>query len=1037
MKISWKTYLLLLCFTLASLTLLTVLVSLREARGTLEHLRVQQKLLAVAAASQVEAGYHEQAWPFELLATVSRNEDFACWRIVDGNGQTVLAHAAERHVGEGEPVDLAAGSSAGPVHVRDQRNNTEAWVIPMRMRTGLTPWTFWLGFHTRAVQAKVCSIVQTNVLFGLGIAVALIPISLTSTRRLLRPLDRLTQTARELERGNIEVALPAHGNDEIGQLVGAFGAMVEAIRCRDAEIRDKIRAIQQARDELEVRVQQRTVELSTANQELTREIAVRRQAEEELRESEERYRYLYEEGLTANVLIGVDGKILDCNKLFPASLSYSKDDVIGRDAVEFFVAADRERALDAIGRSLNSEHTQEMEIGLIGTASVRTFLFAAGQIPVRKAGEMVGVVLSAVDITERKQAEAVLRESEERYRRLLESVTDYICSVKVADGRVVSTSHGPGCVAVTGYAPWEYDADPFLWYRMIHEGDRQAVREHSEAILAGDNVGTLEHRIIHKDGSVRWISNTPVVRKDDKGQVVSYDALIADITTRKQAEEMLRDSENRLRTVLDNVQSGILMIDADTHLVTDVNTWALRLIGLPKEQVIGKLCHRHICPAEHGRCPISDLGQTIDNSERMLMRGDGTLCPVIKAVVPLTVKGRRYLLESFLDISERKHLEDELRRSKEQLEQRVAERTKELLEANRQIRQAQSDLVQAEKMGMLGQLVAGVAHEINTPTGAIMNVAGDTMGHLRALVVAVMKVLELPAEIRDWLTKTIPDLLTRETIFSEIADRDSRRRIEQELRQYGIADCRRMAEVMIAGRLKASDPLAMQSLAHEPVLVFLEHLTALKTSSEICHASVQKIARIVKALRYYSRSGEGEMFDINVNESIDNTLVILQNRVKRIARVERNYRDPLPSIRCGPDISQVWTNVLSNACDAIEGAGGEETGLIRIATMVEGQDLVVEVFNEGPHVPQEIMSRIFDPFFTTKPMGKGTGLGLSICTGILSKYGGRLAARNDAGGVTFRVSLPLTRRDAHNTGLAAGDAAGQVAEQATLTGVHP
>ena len=209
--------------------------------------------------------------------------------------------------------------------------------------------------------------------------------------------------------------------------------------------------------------------------------------------------------------------------------------------------------------------------------------------------------------------------------------------------------------------------------------------------------------------------------------------------------------------------------------------------------------------------------------------------------------------------------------------------------------------------------------------------------------------------------------------------------------------------------------IALRSLTEEPVLVFLEHLTSLKASSEICHASVRKIIRIVKALRYYSRSGEGEMFDIDIDESIDNTVVILQNRIKHVAKLERRYQESLPAVRLGPDISQVWTNLLSNACDAIEGAGGGEMGLIRIATMAEDENLIVEIFNEGRPIPQELTARIFDPFVTTKPIGKGTGLGLSICTGILRKYGGRIEARNDAGGVTFRVSLPLVQRDTVRT----------------------
>jgi PAS domain S-box-containing protein len=136
-------------------------------------------------------------------------------------------------------------------------------------------------------------------------------------------------------------------------------------------------------------------------------------------------------------------------------------------------------------------------------------------------------------------AEQATLESEQRYKRLLASVTDYVYSVTVEDGRAVSTFHGPGCEAVTGYTSDEFQHDQQLWYRMIREEDRPAVLEQAERILKGQETPPLEHRIIHKDGSVRWIRNTTVARKDGQGRLVAYDGLVYDITERKQAEERL------------------------------------------------------------------------------------------------------------------------------------------------------------------------------------------------------------------------------------------------------------------------------------------------------------------------------------------------------------------------------------------------------------------------------------------------------------------------------------------------------------------
>lgn len=148
----------------------------------------------------------------------------------------------------------------------------------------------------------------------------------------------------------------------------------------------------------------------------------------------------------------------------------------------------------------------------------------------------------------RRQADEATPESEQRYKRLLASVTDYVYAVMVEDGRAVSTIHGPGCEAVTGYTSGEFGADQTLWYRMIHVEDRPAVLERAARILRGEEAPPLEHRIIHKNGTERWIRNTTVPRKDAQGRLVAYDGLVYDITERKQAEERLTRAHAELKT---------------------------------------------------------------------------------------------------------------------------------------------------------------------------------------------------------------------------------------------------------------------------------------------------------------------------------------------------------------------------------------------------------------------------------------------------------------------------------------------------------
>jgi PAS domain S-box-containing protein len=164
---------------------------------------------------------------------------------------------------------------------------------------------------------------------------------------------------------------------------------------------------------------------------------------------------------------------------------------------------------------------------------------------------------------ERHVHEKVLSESEDRYRRLLASTSDYIYTVTLEDHRAAATSHSPGCEAVTGYSPDEFRADPSLWYRMVWPEDRPAVLAQVEHLMKGERPPALEHRILHKNGSLRWIRNAPVPHLNVERQVVRYDGVVSDVTARKEAEELLRvrcselaESEGHLKAALAELKAS-------------------------------------------------------------------------------------------------------------------------------------------------------------------------------------------------------------------------------------------------------------------------------------------------------------------------------------------------------------------------------------------------------------------------------------------------------------------------------------------------
>jgi PAS domain S-box-containing protein len=288
------------------------------------------------------------------------------------------------------------------------------------------------------------------------------------------------------------------------------------------------------------------------------------------------------------------------------------------------------------------------------------------------------------DITERKRAEDALRESEERYRRITHAVTDYIYTVHVEDHRAVETWHGEGCIAVTGYASEEFAADPYLWYRMVADEDRPAVEHQARQVLTGENVPPLEHRIVRKDGAMRWVRNTPVLHRDEAGRLLSYDGLVQDITERKHAEEALVIKDRAIASVMNGMAIG----EFGGNL-TYVNRSFLRLWGYDDEKdVLGKPATSFWRSEEQAAQVIAELTQNDAYvGELVAKRKDGSLFDVQLAASMVRDKTGKPLcmMGSFLDITERKWAEEEIRQLNAKLEQRVRDRTAQLEATNKEL----------------------------------------------------------------------------------------------------------------------------------------------------------------------------------------------------------------------------------------------------------------------------------------------------------------------------------------------------------------
>ena len=268
---------------------------------------------------------------------------------------------------------------------------------------------------------------------------------------------------------------------------------------------------------------------------MIRDLSRRVHADALLKESEQRFQLLTD-GSSFGMLVLQGKRLVYSNRASENMIGINAAGLAGMDFWSLVHPAYREHARARIAAlAERADGADSLELVLL-CRDGRERLIDAGFSPLFW-NRAPSVLVAFNDITDRKVADKALQESELRYRRLVESVTDYIYTVRVQDGRVLETRHGPGCVAVTGYTSTEYDENPYLWVTMVPEIDRPAILEQANKILKGEDAQPVEHRLIHKDGRIIWVKNAPVPHYDERGRLTGYDGMVSNITERRLAEE--------------------------------------------------------------------------------------------------------------------------------------------------------------------------------------------------------------------------------------------------------------------------------------------------------------------------------------------------------------------------------------------------------------------------------------------------------------------------------------------------------------------